>query len=76
MNEYCYSAVESEKTSRVSYLTTEKNKTEDSVRQDKSRSQNCQRSNERLKSSVLSRRLKVISDGDVNGADEASRLRN
>ena len=47
------------------HLTTEKNKTNESVAQDK----NCQRLNERLKSSVLSRRLKAISDGDVIMSD-------
>ena len=39
-------------------------------------SQDCQRSNERLKSSVLSGRLKVISDGDamiMQGSDIGSR---
>jgi len=43
-----------------------KNKINDSVTQVKNRrSTDCQRSNERLKSSLLSRRLKAISDGDV-----------
>ena len=58
------------------HLTTEKNKTNDTVSQDENMSQDCQRSNGRLKSSVLSGRLKVISDGDVmimQGSDIGSR---
>ena len=50
------------------HLTTKK-QTNDSVTEDKNRSQDCQRSNERLKISVLSRRLKAISDGDVMTSD-------
>jgi len=63
INEYYYSAVGVKQLQEHS--TTEKNKTNESVAQDK----NCQRLNERLKSSVLSRRLKAISDGDVIMSD-------
>ena len=52
----------SQKTSRA--LINRKRKTNDSVTQVKNKSQDCQRSNERLKSSVLSRRLKAINNGD------------
>ena len=48
------------------HLATDKNKTSDSVTQDgQEQESDCQRSNERLMSSVLSRRLKAISDGDA-----------
>ena len=47
----------------------QKKQTNDSVTEDKNRSQDCQRSNERLKISVLSHRLKAISDGDVMTSD-------
>jgi len=62
MNEYYYSAVESKNSSRA--LNNRKNKTNDSVTQDKNRSQDCQRSNERLKSGVFGRRLKAIGTVD------------
>jgi len=52
-------AGESIKTSRA--LNNRKNKTNDSVMQDKNRSQDCKRSNEQLKSSVFSRCLNAIS---------------
>ena len=74
MNEYYYSAVESKKSPRA--LNNKKNKTNDSVTQDENMSQDCQRSNGRLKSSVLSGRLKSISDGDamiMQGSDIGSR---
>jgi len=58
INEYYYSAMESKKTSRS--LNNRKNKTSDSVMRDKNRSKACQRSNEQLKSSVFSRRLKAM----------------
>ena len=64
VNEYYYSAMESKKTSRA--LNNRKNKTNDSVTtQDKNRSQTVGDQNERLKSSVFSRRLKAMSDGPV-----------
>ena len=58
INEYYYSAMESKKTSRS--LNNRKNKTSDSVMRDNNRSKACQRSNEQLKSSVFSRRLKAM----------------
>ena len=66
INEYYYSVVVSKKLQE--HLTTEKNKTNDSVTQVKNSSQTV-RDKTSSRRAVSSRRLKAISDGDVMTSD-------